>query len=596
MAPPSSDLAEWAARHSRPIAWLLTAVVAGVGLLLVHAPMLADWSTYGFHDWDVSSAYRLITTVSLKQYGEAPWWHPWFCGGVPAFGYPEGAPNLISPWLPLYLLLDVRHAVRVEVLLSAVIGFAGAFCWAGFFSRSAALRALVAVLFVLNSRWAMQAAVGHTWHLQFCWLPWCLYCFERARKAGGLPWAVAGGGVLALMIYQGAIYPVPYLLLALALYAALLALSTRSWSPLVAAALVSGIGAALAAPKIAAVLDWLSRFPRHVRSPEEIGLGQLLVMLLSREQFFGATPVPVPLWGWHEYGIYLGVAGVGILLLGLVRPRGARGRAAQILGALFLVCGLGAVHEYAPWPLLRRLPLFASMHVPSRFLFPMVLFLAVAAASRLSALLEPQVQRRPWLELALFVPLLGLTIDLGQVGAASFERAWWMRAPAIEPSAQFRQTLRGAGLDYLERDGWRRSVLLPMRANRGVLSCYGIPGFRARGALAEEQAAYRGEAYLADGAGEATLATWSPNRAVIRVVGAQPGALLVYNTNFDPSWRVDGRPALNHRNAVATRLASGSQTVEFRYRPRTLAWSLPTALVTLGLCLVLCLRSRRRAR
>ena len=73
----------------------ITAVVfawvsLGAGLLVLLAPMLADFSTFGFHDWDVETAYRYITVLSLKQYGEGPWWHPWLCGGFPAFGHEIG--------------------------------------------------------------------------------------------------------------------------------------------------------------------------------------------------------------------------------------------------------------------------------------------------------------------------------------------------------------------------------------------------------------------------------------------------------------------------------------------------------------------------
>src|SRR5689334_6807940 len=99
----------------RRLALTLAGVLLVGCLLYVLAPMLEDFSTYGFHDWDVETAFRYITVVSLKH-DEGPWWHPWLCGGVPGFGYPEGGPNLVSPYLPLYLLTDVRTALRLEVL------------------------------------------------------------------------------------------------------------------------------------------------------------------------------------------------------------------------------------------------------------------------------------------------------------------------------------------------------------------------------------------------------------------------------------------------------------------------------------------------
>src|SRR5690242_20481356 len=104
------------------------ALLVGSLLFVLH-PMLADFSTYGFHDWDVETAYRYITTVSLRA-GEGPWWHPWLCGGVPGLGYPEVASNLVSPYLPLYLWADLRTAVRLEVLGQGLLGLVGTYVFA----------------------------------------------------------------------------------------------------------------------------------------------------------------------------------------------------------------------------------------------------------------------------------------------------------------------------------------------------------------------------------------------------------------------------------------------------------------------------------
>src|SRR4030095_7625315 len=135
-----------------------------------------------------------------KEYGEGPWWAPWWCGGAPGWGYVEGATNVVSPYLPLYLLADIRTAIRVEVFGQALLGMAGAYLFAGTLSKSVALRTLLAVLWVLNGRWALQAAVGHTWHLQYALMPWAFYLFERACEPGKLRRAVYVGLCLALLV------------------------------------------------------------------------------------------------------------------------------------------------------------------------------------------------------------------------------------------------------------------------------------------------------------------------------------------------------------------------------------------------------------
>jgi hypothetical protein len=83
----------------------------------------------------------------------------------------------------------------------------------------------------------------------------------------------------------------------------------------------------------------------------------------------------------------------------------------------------------------------------------------------------------------------------------------------------------------------------------------------------------------------------------VRYAGARPGTLLVYNMNFDPSWQADARPALQHEDAVAALLLGPEGTLEFRYVPRTLRWSIALPVLTLAGCAVggYVLARRRRA-
>jgi hypothetical protein len=120
-----------------------------------------------------------------------------------------------------------------------------------------------------------------------------------------------------------------------------------------------------------------------------------------------------------------------------------------------------------------------------------------------------------------------------------------------------------------------------MFANRGLIRCYGIdPDFDGVGAIAADAPGYPGRAYVTQGDGSAEVVEWSPNRAVVRVGHASPDSLLVYNMNYDPSWRANGQPALDYRHAVAVRLRGGDETVEFSYFPRTFKWSLPLFVLT----------------
>lgn len=587
-----SSLRAWVVAKSAPLRapggewlWLPLVCVAAVlvaSLLRILGPMLADFHTYGFHDWDSETSYRYISVLSLERYHEGPWWNPWACGGVSSFGDVEDASNFLSPYLPLYLLFDVRVALRLEVIGAALTGLSGAFLLGRRFCKSAALCGFLAALYVLNGRWALQTAAGHTWHLQYGLTPWAFLFFERALEPGRLRNAVGAGAALACMVLWGGIYPLPQSALLLSVYALLLAVATKSLRPVLALAVTGVIAIGLSAPKLFAIIDHMTDIPRLIESKEVIGLSELLVMFTSLDQRFGSRPVRTPAYNWHEWGIYIGWLGVAALGIALVLARGPRGQPLKILGLCCLLLGFGAFHEYAPWALLHPLPVFASQHVPSRYHYPMLLFFGAAFLTVVGPRVDAALRRMPWLDLALLVPLALFCADLTRVSREPIAQAFWMEQPDDIHVHAFEQHINPV-VNYKRRD-WAQPQLLAMMSNLGIIKCYGVDPKFVPSALGAEDPAYRGTTYLDAGAGRAEITSWSPSHAEISVTGAEPGALVVYNMNFDSSWRVDGAAPVNLHGVLAARLTSANQRVVFRYFPRTLYLGAALALATLALC------------
>ena len=213
----------------------------------------------------------------------------------------------------------------------------------------------------------------------------------------------------------------------------------------------------------------------------------------------------------------------------------------------------------------------------------MLLLLGAAFVAFAATHFDGIVRRRPWLDLVLLVPVAVMTWDMARFSRTPFEQAFWMEAPEeLRRSEQFEHSLN-APVQYLRRD-WAAPILLAMFTNRGVIRCYGFdPEFKP-GAIPKQSPEYRGLAWVAEGEGTARVIEWTTNRAVVEVSGASPGAVVAYDMNHDSSWRADGEPALNHSGVVGGRLAPGSSRIEFSYFPRTLAWSIPLCLLTLGAC------------
>ena len=585
----------------------LLAVSAMVTTLAVAiGPWFRETHTFGFHDWDVQASHRYLVLLSLFRYHEFPSWNPFACGGFPAWGYVEADTIVVSPFFPAYLVLPLALALRVEVLGMAAIGAAGAYAAASRFTKSHAARALTAVIWAANGRWALQAAAGHTWHLAYAWMPWCLFFFERARggevdergarsKAPGsqriVDYALGGAGI-AMLVYSGGIYPLPHTVLVLGVYALLLAVLERSARPLVVLGIMGLLGVGLAAPKLLPLIDGFGKAPRLIESTESLDLGAFWTMLTSRDQAFSSRPARVTPYGWHEWGIYVG-AGVALLLvLGVVFVQGRRESALKGLGIVLVVLGFGAFHPQAPWTLLHAFsPVFQSQHVPSRFLYPAVLILGLVASAGIGRAISKRERTAPWLDAAAAIVVLAIGVDIGLVARKPMEQAMWMVPPDNIPQGRPFHFETEPPFQYKRRD-WAGPMYLAMLGNTGVLNCYGAPPFPRRGALATKDPRYKGEVHL-EGEGTARLVAWTPNHVVIDVDGATSSSLLVYNMNFDEGWSADVGPIEPFEDALATRPKPGSSRVTLRYRPPYLRAGLLLGAATLAGLGLLYRRARR---
>jgi hypothetical protein len=595
------DAARSIARELRSPATLseLVAAATVVALpIIVLWPWLRDRSTYGFHDWDVQTSHRYLVKKTLLEFGQFPGWNPYACGGFPAWGYVESGTIVVSPWLPLYLFADMRLALRAEVLGMAWLGAVGTYVLAGHFTKSPAARALVVAVFAVNGRWALQAAAGHTWHLAYALLPWCFSLFESARK-GRLSAKGVGalGAAFAGLVYAGGIYPLPHTVLAVGLWAIGCALVERSAKPLLVLALggVSALG--LAAPKLLPLLATFSRAPRTIESTEVLDLGSFFTLLTSRDQAFYSRPAQVAPYGWHEWGMYIGLPATLGLAVGLLVVGGKRETILKVLAVLFGLLGFGAFHEDAPWTWLHaHVPPFGSQHVPSRFLYPAVLFAGLVLAAGLGRLVE----KRPRAELALALVALAVGVDVASVAELPMKDAMWMRAPDRIPTDRPFSFATDPPYQYKRAD-WAGPMYLAMIANTGVIRCYGAPPFEGIGALARTDPRYRGEVELSGG-GAAKLERWSPNEVELSVSGAPRGAMLVYNMNFDRGWSASARVG-GHREVLEVRptrdrlsvsLPEGVTSVTLSYTPPRLHLGLALACLTSLALAALQVRSRRR--
>jgi hypothetical protein len=623
--------AGWTWAASRPSALLSWAVVAGVTAALLSGFFL-DLDSFGAHDWDQMESHRELVVDSILRFGQFPFWDPYGCGGFPAWGAPESGTNAVSPFLPAYLAWPLAIAIRVEVAALVVALVLGCWFFARPYVRTPIGLGFVCIVAALSSRTALQAAVGHTWHLQYAGLPWVLGAWDRACAAPLAPpaargarylWLAFAAIVFASMTYGGGVYPVPHTALCLACLAAYRSVRTRDPQPMLLALAIVVTGGLLAMPKVLPVAETMAQFPRLVRSRETIDPRLWPSLFLGSVGDFPGFKAPGLDYHWHEYGQYVGVIPLVLVLwanLGKLRGESDALRSLRFVGWVLMALALGG---WGPWIVLHLVPPFRSQHVPSRFTYPAFMLFAPVAAhvveTRAVALHARLTRGRARLLSA------GIAVAFVASGAAvaredATATAPWFRlhvpavAPAAGPFVQYAsvpQALRYGDGEPDSPGGTNGPPSLAVyRAGIGSIRCSTAPmgadntrpgppvrvsGF---GAFGIGDPAYRGEFWLSS-EGRVSLVRWSPNEIELSVAGAQSGEKLVLNQNWAPGWRANGAFTENERDLNAYVLKAPEETVTFRYRPRTLMWGVLLAafgaLVLPGAWLFYTLRSRSNA-
>lgn len=579
-------------------------VLAAIGYAL--DPILVHAHGYGRHDWDRMESVRYLVHKAIVVFHELPFWNPYACGGHAAWAGFESDPVLVAPWLPAYLLLSLPVAMRVEILGSALWGALGSWLLASRFTRSHATRALVGVLFAVSSRWTLQVAAGHAWHMVYAWMPWVLYFFDRAVGAQPLlgsprPGAAAWSGLcLAMMVYTGGVFSLPHTVLAMAGYAMLLAITTRSARPLGALALSWVVAVGLAAPKLLPILEQSRRAATAVNSTDALNPSQLMQLLTNPSQVYGVAPPGIWDSAWPDVGMYLGWPALLLLGAGGLFARGPRALALKAVAVVFSILGLGSFAPYAPWALAHRLPVLSEQRVASWWLYPALLLFACLAADAAETALIRSGRARAVAEIGLLVALAWIARDVATAARKPLLDQLQNAGPTTaESAAPFRTEQRLPSALAYQADEPGPTTLSAELANVGTIECNLYEDLENRagsgaardgrspkiGAHGVGEAGYHGEVALVEGKGTAHFLHWSPNAFDVQVDGAAPGELVAVNQNWDAGWRVDGAPALDHDHTIAARVSAPSQTLSFRYRPRWLWAGVILFLLTLGVVL-----------
>lgn len=545
--------------HATPLrvaVFVLVAIAAGMPML----DQAGGMNT--FHDAQFLSAYERHAALSVLRFGELPLWDPYSCGGMYGLAAPQT--RYASPFFVLSLMFGVDPAISLLAVLMPALGMMGMFRYARSWGATRFAAFAFAPLFPLSGFFAYGYHYGWIQFYSFCLLPWILWSLRGALR-GDRRAALFCALSVAVTMGFGGTYTLPMAVLPAlgelgdalvpSLRTAQLreAFRRRARHVLLGLALTTSLVVGVSAYRLWPMLESVPVTLRVMGGEPKFAVEKLLSLLFSPAD-------PEHLNRGHYY-----VAPVVVLaLFSLRRPRTL---ALWLVAALAFALSLGHVAPYAPFPLLRKLPVYDTLRYPERYLLLFVLAASLLSA-RGASVVEAWARRcagklgRLALRLTLAcVALVGVVLE------AQNTRAHGQNV-RLEPSPVF----EGGTFRQSRGNRWLMSHF--HAENMGSLACgeaYPVPmSKRLRGDLPAEE-------YLVplaqDEAGNAPLGEVvrediSPNTIRLKVDAKRPVRLAI-NQNHHPGWRASTGKVESWDGLLSVVLPAGEHHVQLAFRPRS---------------------------
>jgi len=515
----------------------------GVLSVVFCLPLFDQPNALGTNDWDQHLFYYGSVLKSVVEYGQLPFWNPWYCGGNVLWQNPQIA--LLSPLYPLTALMSLQLAMKVNIVLHYWIGFVGMHL---LLTRIIGLTFLPAVIYLAtlvtaSGAPAIHLRVGHSVFLPGFYLPLQLYFFFRAVRTGAWRDIFLAAATLALMVANGGTHILPMSFAALGTFSIVAAIARRDWRPLMLVAAFTVAGLAYSAPKLLPVglfvtgeRFWDTRNPTE--HPDRVTLDILRQTYLVPTPDVGAR-LPQQRHGWHEYGNYLGPAGVLAVAVGLIwallRRRAADrwfGLSLALTTVVLFTLSLGEFSRFAPASLATHLPLFSSFRIPSRYTIPFIQFAALTIAWASAAWFSgPRFSG--WARAAVAIACLGASAHLIVMNRAHFTRVFG--EPPFDTSFPLM-----AGPARITTDSESSAyapgspMLRALTEDRAFFHCYeSLQTFRT--AVADQSQVF------AEGPANVDQ-RFSPNRIAFTFAGGDKPTRVYLNYNWSPGWTSTAGP------------------------------------------------------
>jgi hypothetical protein len=499
------------------------------------APLLATGTATCHQDWSYFHSMAEISRRVILEFAQVPLWNPYTCGGTGHLGNPQTA--FLSPFFPAVLIWGFSLGLKMFAWMHFVLGMSGALLLARRLGLGPYAALAPAVLLATMGFHTWHLYAGHITFLQFHWLPWILWDYVGAIENERTPWL--GACVLGIAALSGGTYVVPFTALLIGSHGVLSLVSGRR-RPIRAAAIIVGGGLCLGAAKVLPSVVFLHRFARPAPEIDSMTLTHLYHMFFTGDAWAITPPLSFHIW---EYGNYVGP---GILL---------------VLAGFFLVLTLGEFAPFAPYALLKSVPLFSSLRVPSRYTVLVIYCLVLAGTPGLALWLSRLKGRLP-------SPAFRGVVTVAVIAATIGPPLVFNRRAVLDTVCQGRPGPSLVTTRFFLVEGDTLRMWRTIRHGLGTLPC------DEAAQIPRSPDLWTGQREQVDvvprRAGRAQLVEFSPESWKIHAE-ARKQLTVRLNQNFRRGFASDVGRVVDLNGLVAVQLPQGRHDVTVRFRPAE-AW------------------------
>lgn len=364
------------------------AYFAGLTALFFYDALLDPHWVISAPGMDIDNFFYPLRTFAFAEMreGNLPLWNPYILGGIPALGNTLYALLYPPNWLHLILPMGftINLLIAIHMMLTGL--FTAVWCRTRGASTLAAL--VGGTVFMLCGANTLRVYGGYLTHACIIiWTPLLFICIDRIieDRRPGLT-CLAGAAIVALQIDAGYMQPTYFQFFGVCTYVVVRLINhPRSARTLAWLAAMFALGAGLCAVQFVLGIDAAAE---SVRGGFERFSFSTSFSLPPENLLTAITPFPFgdwvnaqvfARWGLVDTSIFMGTVGTSLALLGAIRARTLRDKAAVVTAIAMLILAMGG---YTPLyrPLLAVVPGLELFRFPSRFAF-IACFMAAPLAS-----------------------------------------------------------------------------------------------------------------------------------------------------------------------------------------------------------------------